>query len=165
PLADLGCDDLAGRARIDRHLAVKQLHGIEETKDDIGVGDGRLSAATAIAGRAGIGACAAWADAKDPATVDPREAAAAGTNFGKIDGRRANEVTTALEQALSDVDACADLHLLRDARLAAFYQTGLGGRTAHVERDDVLLIEALPQRGGADGAGRGSRLEAEGRKF
>ena len=51
--------------------AAEEIVGIEPAEHDVGVGDGRLGAAAAIADRAGIGARAVRADLERADVVDP----------------------------------------------------------------------------------------------
>ncbi len=61
-------DDPPGRVGVERHLAAEEALGVEAAEHDVRVGDRRLVAAAAVAGRAGHGAGAAGPTRKAPAS-------------------------------------------------------------------------------------------------
>ncbi len=73
------------RLGVEADFAAEEEVGIEAAQHDIGVGDGGLGAAAAVAGRAGVGARAARPDAQQPPRVDVGDRAAAGADRGVVD--------------------------------------------------------------------------------
>ena len=73
----------------------------EAAEHEVGVGDGRLEPAAAVAGRPGIGAGALRADAQRAAAVAPGDRAAACADGLQVDGRQADR--KAVELALCGV--------------------------------------------------------------
>jgi hypothetical protein len=126
---------------------------------DVGVGDGGLVATASIAGRARIGSGAPRSDVERSSSVEPREAAAARADFGDVDGRDADQLSAATQQATAGGERCADLVLAAPRHAAVLDQRRLRRRTAHVERDRVGDAELLGEpECGHDSGGR-TRLE------
>ena len=96
----------------------------EAAEHEIGVGDGRLRAAAAVAGGTRHRLGAARADPQRAALVDPRDRAAAGADRVDVDDRDA------------DRDA-VERRLARHLRAAVEHQADVGAGAAHVDRDDV----------------------------
>ena len=119
---------LRAPSRVELHLAAEKVIRAEAAEHDVGVGDGRLGAAAAVADRAGIGAGALRADLQGADFVDPGDAAAAGADFDDVDHRHHDRMAAGV---------AADVIAWRHGRLAVADQAGLGGRAAHVEGDDV----------------------------
>ena len=118
-----------GRVRgvgVEGHAAAEEVVGVEAAEDEIGVGDGGLGAALAVAGGAGCRAGTLRADAQHAALVDPGERAAAGADGADVDHR--------------DLDRHAPFDLERGGeRLPAADHGGDVGRgAAHVERDQMV---------------------------
>ena len=145
---------------IDREGAAEQVLGIQEAQCHVGVGDGRFGAARAVADRARHRAGGVRADLQTPGAVHPGDAAAAGGHLGDVDGRHAQHVAGAAQQAVTGVHAAADLVLGRQQHLAALDDGRLGGGAAHVEADQIGLAEAGAHLGRADHAGGRPRLDA-----
>src|SRR5262249_28463859 len=81
--------DAAPRAvGIELHLAAEEIVGIKPPEHHVGVGDGRLGAAAAIADRTRIGARALRPDLERPDIVDPPHRAAAAAALDHIDHRQ-----------------------------------------------------------------------------
>ena len=107
---------------------------------EVGVGDGRLRAAAAVTGGAGLGARALRADVEQAAVVEPRDRASARPD--RVDVDRGQREPPPVEDAVE-----------LQQRLAAAHQRRVEARAAHVHRDAVAqaVRRELPQRG------RGSR--------
>ena len=73
---------------------------IDAAEHEIGVGDGRLGAAAAVAGRARLGAGAVRADRDRPQRVDPGDRAAAGADLDHLDHGDAQRQPAALHEAV-----------------------------------------------------------------
>ena len=146
--------------RVDREGAAEQVLGIQEAQRHVGVGDGRLGAARAVADRAGHRAGGVGADLQAARAVHPGDAAAAGGHLGDVDGGYPQHVAGAAQQAVAGVHAAADLVLGRQQHLVALDDRRLGGGAAHVEGDQVGLAEAGSHLRRADHAGGGARLDA-----
>ena len=125
---------------VELHRAAEEIVRVEPAEHHIGVGDGRLGAAAAIADRAGIGAGALRADLERADVVDPGDRAAAGADLDHVDHRQHHRMAAGI---------AADVIAGRQRRLAVADQARLGGGAAHVERDDVGIAErdADPRRG------------------
>ena len=92
----------------------------------IGVGDGRLRAAAAVADRAGIGAGAFRPDLDQAGRVDAGDRAAAGADRVHVDHRHV------------DRHRIFDLDLVGDGRLGVADQRDVGRGAAHVVGDEVV---------------------------
>ena len=85
------CGDLrrppwSARRQVERHPAAGEVRGVDAAEHGVGVGDRRLGAAAAVAGRAGDRAGALRPDA-DMAALEPGERAAAGADDVDVDDR------------------------------------------------------------------------------
>ena len=124
------------------HAAAEEVVGVEAAEDQVGVGDGGLGAALAVAGGAGRSAGTLRADAQHAALVDPGERAAAGADGADVDHR--------------DLDRHAPFDLERGGErlLAADHGGDVGRGAAHVERDQMVDAgEAGDVAAGDDAAG------------
>ena len=110
--------------------AAEKARRIEIAEHEIGVGDRRGRAAGAIAGGAGDGAGALWADMQDAAGIDPGDRAAAGADAGDVEAVQRDRV--AGDPAAGD-----------QGRLAADDQRDVGAGAAHVERDQIAFFRAV----------------------
>ena len=111
---DLG-HRLARRPRVEGHVAAEEVVGVEDAEQQIGVGDRRLGAALAVAGRARVGAGRLRPDLQQAEVVDPGERAAAGADLDQVDRRHGDREARALLEA---VDA-GDLEARSTARARA----------------------------------------------
>ena len=134
-LGDLLLDAARGAVGVELHLAAEEIVRIEPAEHHVGVGDGRLGAAAAVADRAGIGARAVRADLERADVVEPGDRAAAGADLDHVDHRQHHRMAAGI---------AADVVAGRHGRLAVADQARLGGGAAHVERDDVGEAERLP---------------------
>ena len=137
------------RLAVELHVARERRAGIEIAEQQVRVGDRRLLAAAAVAGRTGVGPGGMWAHAQGPAGVAPGDAAAAGAHRVDVDHRQR-------ERAAADLAAAAhlDAAVERDRHVA--------GRASHVEPDDVARAGQLGHRRGADGAAGRARQHGPG---
>ena len=139
-----------------RHAA-GELRGVEVAEHEVGVGDGRLGAAAAVAGGAGIGARRPGAD-PEAAAVDGGDAAAPGAHLGQVDDRElerdAGAGAGAAEAALA-----ADLEVVGDRGASVAHDARLGGGAAHVERDHVAGARGAPDEAGREHAGGAAGLD------
>ena len=99
---------------------------VEPPEHQIGVGDGRLGAAAAVADRAGIGAGAFRADLDQAGGIDAGDRAAAGADRVHLDHRHV------------DRHRIFDLDLVGDGRLGIADQRDIGRGAAHVVGDEVV---------------------------
>ena len=60
----------ASAGEVERHVAAEEVSGVEQPEHQVGVGDGGLGAAAAVAGRAGVGAGRLGADLQQTEVVD-----------------------------------------------------------------------------------------------
>ena len=127
-LGDLLLDAAPRAVRVELHRAAEEIVRVEPAEHHVGVGDGRLGAAAAIADRAGIGARALRADLQRADVVDPGDRAAAGADLDHVDHRQHHRMAAGI---------AADVIAGRQRRLALADQARLGGGAAHVEGDDV----------------------------
>ncbi len=140
---------------VERHPAAEEVAGIEVAEHEVGVGDGRLGAAAAVADRAGIGAGRVGPDAQQAERVDARDRAAAGADLDHLDHADLDRQARALLEAV----AAVDLELARGQRLAVDDHGELGGRAADVEREQVGDAGRGAVVRGGERARRGARLE------
>ena len=150
-LRDLLGQRLLRGSEIERHLAAEEAVGAEPAEDEIGVGDGRLGAAEAVADRAGRRARAFRADAQGVADLDAGDAAAAGADLLDVDHRHLHRQARGI---------AADQRRAGHQHGAFIDHAGLGGGAAHVERDGVGEADRVAQRLGADDASRRARIPA-----
>ncbi len=80
-------DGRLGGARIELHPPVEKVIGINSAQHNIGVGDGRVDAACAVARRPRFGAGALRPHAQHPAGVDPGDRAAARADGANVEHR------------------------------------------------------------------------------
>ena len=121
--------DAAPRAfGVELHRAAEEIVGIEPAEHDVGVGDGRLGAATAIADRPRIGARALRPDFQRADIVEPGDRAAAGADLDHVDHRQHHRMAAGV---------AADVVAGRERGLALADEARLGGGAAHVEGDHV----------------------------
>ena len=88
----------AARAASIANAAAEQVMRIEPAEHDVRVGDGR-AIRLAVARRARVGTRRERTDAQRAAVVDPRDRAAARTDFGQVDERKAHGIPAALHGA------------------------------------------------------------------
>ncbi len=131
---------------IELHLPAQKIIRIEAAKDHVGVGDGGLAAAAAIADGPGIGARALRSDLERAHVVAPGDRAAAGADLDHVDHRQHHRVAAGI---------ATDVVARRHHRLAVPGEARLGGGAAHVEGDDARLVAPRYQsRAGDDAGGR-----------
>ena len=123
----------------------RQCGGIELAQHEVGVGDGRLGAAAAVADRARIGAGAVGADLQDAGLGDARDRAAAGADRVDVDHRHA------------DRHAVGDVLFSRQSGLAGADQRHIEAGAAHVAGDQVGMPRLLADAGGGHRARRRPR--------
>ena len=131
------------RVHVERDLAAEQVRG-DPAEHDVGVGDGRLGAALAVAERAGVGAGRLRADLERALGGDPGDRAAAGADGDDVDHRDLARVG-------------ADRALGGQGRLAVEHDRDVGRGAAAVAGEH--LVEAGPpgDQGRAEGARRPDR--------
>ncbi len=134
------------RRHIERHLAAQKLVGGQPAQNQVGVGDGGLSPAVAVAHRAGIGPGAGRPHPQRAAGIHRRQRTAARAHGVNIDDRNPQRQP-------------ANLGLGGDLRLA-HRQRHIGGSAAHVESDNLLKAGGLGHRPRPDHAAGRARQHA-----
>ena len=138
---------------MERNGAAREAIGIETAERRIGIGDGGLGTATAVARRAGNAAGGVGADLEATQRIQSRNRAAAGADFDKFDDGNAHRQAGALNEAIGT----RDLELARPLQLQVVEQGELGGRAAHVEGNGlagiVLRGDCARQDSAAGGTG------------
>ena len=137
---------------------------VEVAKDQVAVGHRRLDAALAVADGTRFRPGAARTDAQGPAGIDPGDAAAAGADFRQVDDRHADRVAGAMHPAVH-VAVAADLVLRSRLDRAILDQAGFCRRPAHVEGDQVGLVELAADQRRGDDARRRPGLDRHRRHF
>ena len=132
-------------AWLDLQVAAEELLGVEPAQHHLRIGHRRLGAALAVAGRAGIRAGRARADAERVARVDIGDRAAAGADRVDIDHRHQH-------RQLRDLGIARVL----DPQLAVLDHADVGGGAADVDGDDVLRAARLAGPAPADHAAGGA---------
>lgn len=128
-----------GEITTERHQAV----WLDETQDQIGVGDGAGLSAAAIAGRSRLGAGALRADAQRSALINPDDAAAASADRLDIDRWRLHRQTPSNLECVLQLEAP-----VADDR-------DIKARAAHVDGDEIAPPRRLADEGASeDPAGR-----------
>ena len=128
---------------VELHLAAEEILGIEPAEQQIGVGDGRLGAAAAVAGRSRHRAGAARPDIEPALVVEPGDRAAADADLEDVD-----DVAADREAGVGPADVIDRLH-----RIAAALDHGAFRRgAAHVEGDEIVDAEELAVARRADAA-------------
>ena len=149
-LRDLLGQRLLAPLEIELHLAAEEAIGAEPAEHQVGVGDGRLGAAEAVADRARRGAGAFRADAQRVADLDAGDAAAAGADLLDVDHRHLHRQAGGI---------AADQRRAGHQHVALVDHAGLGGGAAHVEGDGIRKPMRVAQRLGADDAGGGAGFQ------
>jgi hypothetical protein len=115
--------------RVEPAPAAQEAAGVEKPKDEVGVGDGRLCAASAVAGGTRDGAGALGADAQG-ARLDAGDRAAARPDADDVEGAKRDPLPS-------------DSSLGGERRLAARDQRDVCRGAAHVEGHEVGNLEEL----------------------
>ena len=147
-LGDLLLDRVLGELAVELEVAAQEIIGIDVAEHDVGIGNGRIVAAAAVAGGAGIGAGAHRADL-EPAQIRPGDRAPAGADRDDVDGGRQQRVL---------VDGRGG----RDDRLAVGDQADIEAGAADIGADDVAMPQQVAEElRGDDAAGRarGERVD------
>ena len=130
-------DGPSGGGLVEAHGAAGEPLRIEIAEDQVGVGDGRPRAATAVAGRPRLGARALRPNLNEPERVDLGDAAAARSDLDHAD-RRGRDGKAA---RLGETTRTGDLELVGQWQDAVADQAGLRRRTAHVVGDHLRQFE------------------------
>ncbi len=147
------CDGVGRGLRVEPHGAAVEIVGVDVAEHDVGIRDGRLLAAAAVADGAWIGTGALRPDLDQP-HVGVGDAAAAGADLQQLDGRHVDRQAAALAVA----------HLVhleggRDGGLAAVDGAELGRGAAHVEGEDPVEALLLADGAAQQHAGGGPELD------
>ena len=149
-LGDAFCDRRARGLGIEREFAAEEALGIEPAEHEIGVGDGRLGAAAAVADRPRRRAGALRTDMQALLLIEPGDRAAARADLDDVDHRRLDR--KAFHVAAGVIDRI-------DGEAAVLDQRAFGRRAAHVESDDIVEAERLGIGAGADAAADRTRFD------
>ena len=129
-----------GRRGIEPHLAAEEEAGIQAAEHHVGVGDGDLLTALAVADRAWRRTGALRSDPQHAAGIDPGDRAAAGADRAQVDtGRRHRQ---------AEVDLVAG----GVGDLPVHHHGHVGAGAAHVEGDQVAAAGLLAEVAAADHA-------------
>ena len=123
-----GVDRAGGGLRIEPLPAAEKPFRVEKSEHQVGVGHGRRGPAPCVAGRPRVGAGAARTDVQHAARVDMGDGAAA-----RADAR---DVQTVQGDPMS-----GDAPVGGNGRLALHDERHVGARAAHVEGDEVAVLE------------------------
>ena len=130
-------DRLPGRVDVQRDAAGEVGVRREVAEQQVGVGNGRLGAAPAVAGRTGLRPGRARAHTERTAGVAPADRAAAGADGVHVDHRQ-------LDRAPLDLARVGPPHL------AGVDDADVAGGAAHVDADRVGVAGAPGEQAGAD---------------
>ena len=123
--------------------AARESRGVEVAQHETRIGHGGGGPAASVAGRAGIGSRALRPDLEHPRVVEPRDAAAAGSDGVDVDHRHPERIA-------------ADAPLARNERRPAARERNIRARTADVEGDELAPARSLPRRAAAQRTGGGT---------
>jgi hypothetical protein len=144
--ADLLVDGAHGHREIERHRAPKEAPGVDPPENQVRVGHRRLLTASRVADRPRFGAGALRAERQRAARIDPRDRSAPGTHFLDVDHR-------------DPQGPAVDVVLVSGLHEPALDDRALGGRAAHVERDQPVGAEDPREARAARDTRRGARLD------
>ena len=150
-----------GRSPIQNHAPAEEETGVQIAQQQIGIRHGRGIPAHTVAGRARIGTGGIGTHLEQSKFVDPGHGSAAGSNLDQFDGRYAHRKTRA---ALEAVHA-RNLKVIGHGRLPVLDETHLGGRAAHVERDQIGQIQQFAVEHGGQRPGRRPGFDQPDRKL
>jgi len=85
--------------RVHRERTAGKRTRVEKAEHHVGVGDGRLLRAAAVAGRPWVAARALRPHYEKAASIDARDRATARANFGDVDRRHLQHIAGALDEA------------------------------------------------------------------
>jgi hypothetical protein len=147
---------LQGRARcvqIDLHLTAREIVGVQVPEQEVGIGDGGLAPALPVRSRARVGARAPRSHLEQADLVHVGDTSAPSPDLDQLDGGDTNRKAAAFDEPL--LTRC--LEAIRRQWLPRVDEAQLGGRTAHVEGEQVGAV-GLPEERGGEGARGRSRL-------
>ena len=119
-----GRDHPRGGSRVQPPPSAEEPRRVEIAQHKIGIGDGRLGAALAVARRPWVGARALWPDLEQARAIQPRDRTAAGAQRHDIEAGQGDA-------------RLADRSPAGQGRLAVAHQGDVGAGAAHVEGDEV----------------------------
>ena len=135
-------DAVAGRVHVERDLAAEQVRG-DPAEHEVGVGDGRLRAALAVAERAGVGAGRLRPHLEGALGGHPGDRAATGADRDDVDHRDLARVG-------------ADRALGGEGRLAVEHHRDVGRGAAAVAGEHPVEAGPPGDEGRTERAGRGA---------
>ena len=144
-LGDLFPDGPARQFGVQPQIPAQCHVGIETAQDDLGVGDGRLLSAAAIAGGPGLRSGRSRPDIERARLVDEGDRAAARPDGDQVDHRREDGIA-------GDIG----IALVHDLQRAARNGRDVGRGAADVDGDDVGRSRHRALGGAADDAARGA---------
>ena len=136
-LGAFAANTFTGGFPVKMKIASQEVVRVEAPEDEVGIGNGGLLAAFAIADGARVRPRALRPDSQNPAGIDPGDAAAPGADFDEIDHRGPDRIAAA--SCLTDADHRhgSDFVFLGYFRLSIENKAGLGGSAAHIERNQI----------------------------
>ena len=111
-----------------------------------------------VADRSGIRSGTLGPDTEQVTAVHPRDRTAAGADLHQVDHRRPKRIPSSFSPMTTGTGIGSHLVLLRDLRHTALDQPDLRGRSTHVERQQIRLVELAAEIAGSNYPCRRSRL-------
>ena len=133
-----------GRVAIHRHGAAEQVRRVEPSEQQVGVRHRGIGAAACVADRAGIGPRAHGADAQRAAGIHVGDGPPSGRYLCQIQERKAHGVAAAAHVPPA-VRAAGRLIFGHGLGRTMQDRAGLGRRTAHVQAQHALQLQAPGQ--------------------
>src|SRR5262249_43124334 len=145
--------------RVKPHSPAGKAFSVDDARDQLGICDGRLVAAAAVARRTRGGAGTFRADAYDTRRVNARDRAATGPDFDNVDDRDLNRIAGLKPRPFEVVIGLQHWPSITNER-------AFGRRAADVKVEDVALTKTFsdPYRAG-DSSGRSRFDEGERRNL
>ena len=134
---------------VERHVAAKEVFGVDQAQNEVCIGDGRVLSAAAIAGGSWIRASAFRADLEKAEIIDMGDTAAAGTDLDQVDRRHCHRQAAAFAETVTPVD----LEQAGDQGRAVLDQTGLCSGASHIEGHQPVDAEQVRIVAGGERAG------------
>ena len=123
--------------RIERHCATGYSVRVYIPEDNIGIGNRRSIATSAITGRPRNGPGTHRTYPERTSIVSPGETPSSRTDFGDIIRRHTKGIASTLAQTTGYIDTCSDLAFCSLYGFTVFYQTSFRRGSAHIKGYDA----------------------------